>query len=145
MSVTHKQIQNYLRAADIWLQNNPEKTKFREAVVKVGLRCTKLMEEYKEQFEDIQIDCCETDPKTKVILRDEHGAMQFTKEGERKRNQMKTELLNAAVELTPRYVDEIPETLSELEADIFTGFVIRPDPTQAEEFDPVQAEPLGLD
>ncbi len=62
-----------------------------------------------------------------MILREESGALKYTREGLKTRNAARNALLDSDVEIEPHYCNEIPETIRDEEREIMMGFVIQPE------------------
>lgn len=61
-----------------------------------------LIDVYNERVTDLKIDHCAIDPASKVILRDDKGEMQFTKEGQKAFGTSVKKLLEEPVVITQR-------------------------------------------
>ncbi len=83
---TFQDVLTFFNAASPWLEKHKDESKFAYAVKKVQKQCKARWESYAEQVEDIDIEHCAVDEKTGVILKDERGGLQFTKDGIKKRN-----------------------------------------------------------
>ncbi|MEK6879217.1 MAG: hypothetical protein AABY22_06385, partial [Nanoarchaeota archaeon] len=83
----------------------------------------KHFEEFKELSNDIQIDHCAVDEKTKVILREENGSYKFTKEGLKECNKAIKELVEKKVIIHVR-ITEGEWELTDDEKEIFSGILI---------------------
>ena len=125
---TYRQIVTFLNAANPWLVAHQEQTRFRYALRKVVKQCETLWETWTEAAEDIDIEHAAVG-KDDVILRDERGAIAFTKDGLRKRNAARRVLFDSEVKLEPFMAKDVPP-LTDVERDAFTGFIL---PEQTEE------------
>lgn len=122
---TNREIVTFLNIGRNWLQEHGKvDSKFRYALNKLCKRFTKLEERLNDQLGDNAIEHCSVDEKTKVLLRDANGQLQFTKEGIRARNLANKDLMETEVEIESHYVTEISETVSIDDKEVFEGFVI---------------------
>ncbi|HEX8177837.1 MAG TPA: hypothetical protein VF543_22300 [Pyrinomonadaceae bacterium] len=126
MKHSYEHIFRFIEVAATWLKNNPKETKFHYGLMREMTPALKLNSQYKELVEDIDIKHCATDERG-VILRDERGGYQFTKEGLNERNKERRKLFRSEVEIEPYYVTEVPDNLSPFEREAFAGFVINPE------------------
>lgn len=92
----------------------------------IGKQCKKLFEEFSEKEMEINIDCCSVDEKTKVILKDEKGNFEFTKEGQKERTKKIKALWEEEVTIHDRITKGTPDDfwLTEEEAECFSEIVI---------------------
>ncbi len=84
----------------------------------------KIFEEYTSLRDDLQLDHCATDEKTKVILMNENGSRKFTVEGEKALKKAIKELDEKEVELHVRITTEGIDDLSDAEKEVFNGILI---------------------
>jgi hypothetical protein len=122
---TTRDVLAFLAAAQPWLEKHPQESKFRYAVKKVVKACTVLKDHYFEAAEDLDIEHCLE--KDGAIQKDARGALDFSKDGLRKRNAARRALFEAPVEVTPFLGREPPDDLTEAEKDAFAGFVLPAD------------------
>lgn len=114
-----------------WLASHPGDNKFAYAIKRVLAQIQKLSPEMQARFETIDIDHCATGAHG-VIIRNPDDSLAFTKEGLKKRNAARMELLNAEdIEIEPYFATQIPESLSDSELEVFSGFVIKPETVQS--------------
>lgn len=123
MQKSYGEMNQFIGAANAWLERNPNESKFSYAIKKVVKSCLKLLGEYQEQVEEISITHCAVD-KDGVILRDERGGFRYTKDELKKRNKKVNDLFKSAVEIEPYFATEIPK-LTEEEREVFLGFVLK--------------------
>ncbi len=126
--MTYRRIMLFLNVANPYLQAHQEQTRFRYALRKVQKTCERLWETWTEAAEDIDIEHAATG-KDDVILRDERGAIAFTKDGLRKRNAARRALFDSEVSVDAFMAKDVPP-LTDVERDAFTGFIL---PEQTEE------------
>lgn len=122
MQTTYRDILTFLHAAQPWLASQKAESKLKYAVTKVTKQCNTLLARYNEEGEDLDIEHCAVDEKG-IILKDERGGLQFTKEGLAKRNAARRALFVSPVEIQPFLVatpDDLPPALHEA----FAGFVV---------------------
>ena len=104
-----------------WTKKEP--TKLVSNIKNVLKQAGKLFEEHKEKVEDLSIDHCLVDEKTKAILREANGAYKFEKEELKKFNTAIRELANSKVEIHIR-ITEGDWDLTDDEKEVFSGIVI---------------------
>lgn len=119
---TYREIVTFINAAVPWLEKHPAQSKFHYAVEKVLKTCRKLWADYTEQLEELDIDHCAVG-KDDVILKDQRGELQFTKDGLRKRNAARKELFESSV-VVAAFVKDPPDDLAPFEREAFEGFVL---------------------
>ncbi len=129
MAKTYRDLVAFLNAAQPWLVAHPEDRKFRYALKKTVKQAERLWATYTEQAEDLDIEHAAVG-KDGVLLRDERGALQFTKDGIRARNKARKLLFDAEVAVVPFLATDVPAELTEPEREAFAGFVL---PDAAEE------------
>ncbi len=113
----------FLNAAQPWLLAHPEDRKFRYALRKVTKQAERLWGTYTESAEDLDIEHAAVG-KDGVLLRDERGALQFTKDGIRARNKARKLLFESEVAVVPFLAADVPAELTEPEREAFAGFVL---------------------
>lgn len=114
-----------MNAGNAWINSqNGAESKLKYAIERVMKRTKKVIEQYREDLEDAQIEHCYADEKG-VIVRDGRGEYQFTKEGLTALNQKRRELVRSEVSVEPYFATELPENLDPTTKEIFTGFVIK--------------------
>jgi len=79
-----------------------------------------IKEEFQEELYMNQVKCAYKDNKG-VLARDEKGGFQITEEGEAKRIKLNKELMEKEVGIHTRFIDDIPEDLTEDEVEAFEG------------------------
>ena len=114
----------FVAAANNFLQQNPEESKLKDALEKVGKLNKNLQDEYSAAVEDCRIDFCETDEKG-IILRDEKGQYKFTKENLKKFNTAVKALQTKEIEVKTWAYDLSQDEFTDEEAKaIFEKFLI---------------------
>lgn len=131
MEKTYQECFEFLSAASQWIAGHEEESKFKYALTKLSRKLSRVQEKYRETVEEINIDHCATDPGG-VILRDERGQYKYTKEELKKRNKKVNGLFHEVVTVEPHYATEVPETLTDLEKEVFDGFVLKLDEDKLE-------------
>lgn len=104
-----------------WTKKEPTKlvTNLKNILKQAG----KHFDSYKEKVEDLSIDHCLVDEKTKAILREANGAYKFDKEALKKFNSAIKELASTNVELHVR-ITEGEWDLTDEEKEAFSGILI---------------------
>ncbi len=121
---TFQDVLTFFNAASPWLEKHKDESKFAYAVKKVQKQCKARWESYAEQVEDIDIEHCAVDEKTGVILKDERGGLQFTKDGIKKRNVARRTLFLSDAGVMPFMGKNPPADLTDAEREAFAGFVL---------------------
>lgn len=143
MKVTTEQVIEFAQTAQAWIaKHEPEsvvtqdyKTKFGYALHRVLTQAQKVIQEYRDEVEDLDIAHCLTDDKD-VIVRDERNQLKYTKEAMKLRVAAIRRLLTREVEIKPHIspsVPDGPDGLTFAEKDKFTGFVLREEEAETEE------------
>ncbi len=114
----------FARTASQWIAKHEEESKLKYALTKLSRKLSRVQEKWQELIEEINIEHCATD-KEGVILRDEHGQYKYVKEELLKRNKEVNALYNQEVNIEPHFVNELPKDLTQLEQEVFIGFVIQ--------------------
>ena len=128
-NTTYEGVLNFMVEAAKWLAANGEtekpKTKFGYALHKMKAKAEKVWARYQAKLEDLRIDHCAVG-EGGVILSDEKGSYQFTKDGARGLNKANETLRYATpVEIEPHFATGLPkETLTPAQEGAFIGFVI---------------------
>lgn len=123
MKKTHQEIVAFLNASHSYIERHPKESKFKYALTRTEKSLKNLYEEYAEKIADLNIEHCVADDKG-VILKDERGEFQFTKESLRLRNKAQKAVLMEAVAVKGYTAQEIPDDLTDDEREIFAGFVL---------------------
>lgn len=90
----------------------------------------KHLKSLNEQDEILRIDFCAIDEKTKVILRDEHGKYQFTREGIKELHRATKHYRETTIlELDSCIIEDVPDDLTQEEIECFLGLLIPADYT----------------
>lgn len=121
---TYQSCFEFFSAASQWIQKHGEESKFKYALTKVCRKINKLQERYREAVEEINIEHCATEKDTGVILRDAQGQYQYVKEELLKRNREVSKLFHEEVTIEPHFATEVPNDLTDLEKEVFEGFVL---------------------
>jgi sugar-specific transcriptional regulator TrmB len=124
---TYRDCFEFVRAANQWISKHDEESKFKYALTKVTKKLARIQEKWNECIEEANIEHCATD-KEGVILRDERGQYKYTKDELIKRNKRVSTLYDSNVEIQSHFATEVPEDLTELEKEVFTGFVLKDEP-----------------
>jgi hypothetical protein len=98
-------------------------TKLTANMKNVKKQAEKIEVAYNELVDDLRLDNCAVDEKTKVILMDANGAKQFTVEGTKNFNKGIKALLDQKVDIHVR-ITEGDWDLSENEKEVFNGVLI---------------------
>lgn len=120
---TFRECFEFIRAANQWISKHEEESKFKYALTKVARKLARVQEKWNEGIEEANIEHCATD-KEGVILRDDKGQYRYTKEELIARNKVVNKLYDTQVEFQPHFATEVPEDLTELEREVFEGFVL---------------------
>ncbi|MEK6882525.1 MAG: hypothetical protein AABY22_23085 [Nanoarchaeota archaeon] len=130
---TYKELQSFDNAATLYLIKNEyfkdgkftdkATTKLVSNMKNVIKQAGKHFEEFKELGNDIQIDYCSVDEKTKVILYNQDKSYQFTKEKLKECNKAIKELAEKKVTVHTRITDGEFE-LTDEEKEAFSGILI---------------------
>jgi len=124
---SYRECFEFARAGQQWIAKHEEESKFKYALTKVMRKLNRVQERWQELIEESNIEHCATD-SAGVILRDEKGQYKYTKEELLKRNKRVNSLYDQPVEIAPHFATEVPEDLTELEREIFNGFVLKDEP-----------------
>lgn len=123
---SYRQCFEFINAAKQWVSRHEEESKFKYALTKVSRKLGKAQEKWQELVEESNIEHCATD-KDGVILRDERGQYKYVKEELIKRNKRVNRLYDTEFDVEPHFVTEVPEDVTELEKEVFEGFVLKPE------------------
>jgi len=118
----HYAISNAFFKEGKWID---EQTKFSSSVKNILKQIEKLKVDYDEKLEDLRINNCLEDEKTKAILRDEQGNYKFSKESQKKLGVEHKELLKETCEIHIRITDA-PSDLDVETYFTFDGILITP-------------------
>lgn len=125
---TYLQILTFKQVAGIYLSKNAEKeNKITSAIKIVSKQVNKIVEDFNDERDSLQINNCATDPVTGIILKDEKGNRQFTPKGELDLKKALKNLLSEKVEIHQRIaigVTELIKELTDIEKEVFSGIVI---------------------
>lgn len=137
MKTSYKKIGLFTAAANAYLAKCKEETKLKYAIEKVGKRIPAITEQYFEDREDIEIANANVDKNGSILsITSENGVKtyQYTAEGTKKvRRETKALFEDERYEIKGHFVVDIPEDLDPEMREYFTGFVIAPEVTPADE------------
>lgn len=123
---TYRDVIDFYNTANRWIQEHKEESKFRYAVARTLKSAGRVVGQYQDKIEGINIDFCMAEDDGKgEILRDPHGQYKFTKDGMRKRNDARAKLFDSPIKFDVHFASELPKELSETDRDAFLGFVIK--------------------
>ncbi len=131
MKKTYQQLINFLNFARPYVRQNAEQTKFRYALERMDKRLKKILDDYADALNDLQISNAAEDDRG-VLLTDDKGNFRYTKQGLLDRNKAQRDLLQKEIEVDPYYATELPPELSDAEKEICAGFVM-PETVQEEQ------------
>lgn len=120
----------YVRKCDACERPKAPLSHFTYAIQQVTKQLPKIHKNWQQESQDIDHKFCETKEAEGKgpIIHDERGKLMFTKETEDRRSKEKTsESEKDKFVIIPYYVNvkSIPGDLSEVELDVFEGFIIR--------------------
>jgi hypothetical protein len=125
---TYQEVGEFSDAARRYLQSNPQESKLRYALNRTLKSVTRLMAEYRDKVDEINIKhCLAADDGKGEILRDDRGQYKFVKDAMLKRNAEVTKLMHSEVELEVHFATQLPDDLPISDRESFLGFVIRDD------------------
>jgi len=132
MKTTYENVSLFLNVAQSWLSRDREhrNTKMGYAIMRISIRANKLMDRFREKRDDLDIDFCATDDNG-IVRRNAQGELEYTKEDLKARDQARRKLFRSEVEIEPYYATELPSDLTPIEAEAFSGFVIREEEAEA--------------
>jgi len=126
IETTYQEANEFFGIARNYLQMHPEDNKLRYALTKTFKSASRVLGEYQDGVEEININnCLAADDGKGAILRDARGEYQFNKEGALKRKAQIGELFRRKISLNVHFASELPEDLSRSDRDAFLGFVVR--------------------
>lgn len=114
-------------SANYIAKHKDKENKLCAAINNFGKQLTKIYEELNDKIEDLRLDCCSVDEKTKVILKDDKGEKQFTVENTKRFNKESKEFLKQEVTVhsrIPEGVEDLIKDLTSIEKEIFSELVI---------------------
>src|SRR5205823_4610183 len=131
---TYQEIGEFSDAARNYLAANPTENKFRYALNRTAKSAGRVLTEYREKIDEINIkNCLAAEDGKGEILRDERGQYKFSKDGLLERNKEVSKLMRTEVPIEVHFAPELPQDLSATDRDAFLGFVIRDEePTKLE-------------
>jgi hypothetical protein len=123
--MTYADMFQFIAYANHWLNSNKNNTKIHYALRKVIKAANKLVADYQEKLEEININHCSVDDKG-IILKDDKNEYRFTKDCLLKRNKERRFLFDSTVTVTPFYVAD-KSLLSDDDIENFRGFIVEAD------------------
>ena len=125
---TFQEILEFSGYANKYLRDHPADNKFRYALLRTVKFVNRVSITFNDRRDAINIKwCLAADNGKGEILRDERGDYRFTKDAALSRNGEMAQLLNEETDLSVYYATELPEDLTQIDKDNFTGFVIKED------------------
>lgn len=128
--ITYFDLISFFNFVTGYLNEQKEQTKLTANMKRFCKHNTRLIDEYNEKVNNILLDNCAVDPKTKVILKDDRGELCFTVEGQKKCNKERQELIDSVpskpISLFITKWDELTEAEIEIInglPGVFNGFV----------------------
>lgn len=123
-----EELDEYMNQAKFYYAMHSEKkTKFKKCLELIAMQIGKIKKEHNEELEELRLDLCSVDEKTKAILFGEDGAYKFSPENYKKLLSKSKELNQKQYEIHSRILpenkDHIDE-LSEAQKKAFNGLVI---------------------
>lgn len=129
VSKTYIQIIQFVESAAVYLKDKKDKeNKLCHAIRKQLKSFEGIIESYNDKVTDLRLDYCAVDEKTKIILKDTTGNLQFTVDQQKQLNAKLSELRKSQVVISPEIITEDVEALvaglSTLQKEDFAGIVI---------------------
>src|SRR3990170_3280276 len=134
---TYLELINFNQVAAVYLDRCIKKeaeNKLFSAIKQFSKQLKNIFENYNDERDNLQLNNCSVDEKTKIILKDDKGNRQFTIEAEKKLKKELKELLQVKIECharIPESIDELISELTETEREVFSAIII---PEQPNEF-----------
>lgn len=142
----YRELLNYHTVSGIYIEKNKKKTaeidpekesenKIVASIKRFNKQMPAIFDVYNDLRDDMQLNNCSVDEKTKVILKDKDGNRQYTVAAEKKLKQELKDLIVQKVECHARIaegIDDLILTLNEAELEAFSGIVIPEQPKEAE-------------
>lgn len=123
---TYQEVIEFYNSANRYMQSHTENNKFNYALARTHKSAGRVFGAYKDRVGDLEVKhCLAADDGKGEILRDERGKMKFTKEGLLKCSEEQVALFTTEVPLDVHFAAEVPDDLSLVDRECFTGFVIR--------------------
>src|SRR3990172_8221284 len=108
---TYLELINFNQVAAAYIEKNKEaENKLCSAIKQFSKQLKNIFENYNDERDNLQLNNCSVEEKTKVILKDDKGNRQFTIEAEKKLKKELKELLLTKIECHAR----VPEGIDEL-------------------------------
>ncbi|HJY63371.1 MAG TPA: hypothetical protein VJ455_04380 [Ignavibacteria bacterium] len=133
---TYFELINFNQVAEVYLDRCIKKeaeNKLCSAIKQFSKQLKNIFENYNDERDNLQLNNCSVEEKTKVILKDDKGNRQFTIEAEKKLKKELKELLLTKIECharVPEGIDELIAELTEMERAVFSGIIIPEQQTQ---------------
>lgn len=126
IQTTYRDVHDFYNAAQRYVQEHAEDTKFRYAMVRTLKSAGRVVGQYQDKVNTLNIDfCMAADDGKGEILRDQNGQVKFTKDGMKKRDEARGKLFDSTVKMEVHFASELPKDLSLTDRDAFAGFVIK--------------------
>lgn len=123
---TYQEVIEFYNHAQRYMQSHGEQNKFNYALMRTHRTAGRVFGDYKDKVGDMEVKhCLAADEGKGEILRDERGKMKFTKEGLLKCSEEQVELFKSEVTLDVHFATEVPDDLTLVDRECFTGFVIK--------------------
>lgn len=125
---TYRDVNDFFTAANQYVQQHEEDNKFRYALVRTLKSAGRVLGEYQDKNQAINIKHCLAEDGGKgAIIREPNGEYKYTKDGLLKRNEERVKLFNSSVKLDVHFCSEaeLPTKLTGPDRDAFMGFVIK--------------------
>lgn len=111
--VTNNQVVNFRDIASLYLRHAKERTKLHHALDKLVKKLKKVHEKYMDDQQDLRTEAASTDTDTKILLKDDKGGFQYTKDKEKELRASLRTLGDKAVDVEPHFVlpNDLPPSL----------------------------------
>lgn len=141
MKKTYREVNEFSAVATAYtMQHADSDTKFKYALTRMLKQIRPLLEDLQERLSDLNVEFAATDRDEEkndegreplgILLTDERGQFRYTKKGLIARNKAHRAVMHEDVEIEPYYASDIPE-LTDSEREVFTGFVLRAEKSEA--------------
>src|SRR3972149_7787677 len=131
---TYLELITFNQVAAAYIEKNKEaENKLCSSIKQFSKQLKNIFENYNDERDNLQLNNCSVEEKTKVILKDDKGNRQFTIEAEKKLKKELKELLLTKIECharVPEGIDELIAELTEMERAVFSGIIIPEQQTQ---------------
>lgn len=131
MKKTYREVNEFSAVATAYTVQHADSgnTKPKYGLTQMLKRLRGRIEDLQERLSDLNVEHAAVDDKG-VLLTDERGQFRYTKEGLLARNKAHRAVMNEEVEIEPYYITDFPD-LTDAERDVFTGFVLRAEKSEA--------------